>query len=156
MSIRARPEEETSVGAQRTALRSEKMMRARGIVMAALLIVAVPAARAQRADEPAAPPQNARFGDPTLTGRNLQNFVYGVIKNVGPDEIVCDKTEFGDDQRFRIDRKTKYLRDGKASTPNDLKAGDQTWLKVRKDKKRGEMTALVVVTGELSADTKIK
>ena len=146
-------------------------MKARGVIVVALLavaspirlpfagvtrIAASPAAWEQRADDVQGLPQNARFGDPTLTGRNLQNFVYGVIKSVGEDEIVCNKTEFGDDQPFRIDKKTRYLRDGKASTPGDLKVGDKTWVKVRKDKKSGDMTALVVVTGELTADTKIK
>jgi hypothetical protein len=136
-------------------------MRASRFAIAGMLIVmpllgSSPAAWAQRADELPGPPQNARFGDPTLTGRNLQNFVYGVIKSVGPDEIVCDKTEFGDNQPFKIDKKTKFFRDGTASTEDRLKVGDQTWVKVRKDKKKGDMTALVVVTGELPADTKIK
>jgi hypothetical protein len=131
-------------------------MRARGVIIAALLIAVAPAVWAQRADDLPGPPQNARFGDPTLTGRNLQNYVYGVIKSVAPDQIVCNKTEFGDDQPFKIDKKTKYFRDGKLSTPNELKVGDQMWVKVRKEKKSGDLLALVVLTGELPADTKIK
>lgn len=136
-------------------------MKARGVVFAALPIVALfmaapSAAWAQRADDLPGPPQNGRFGDPTLTDRNLQNFVYGVIKNIGSNEIVCDKTEFGDNQPFLIDKKTKYVRDGQSSTSSDLKIGDKTWVKIRKDKKSGNLTALVVITGELTADTKIR
>ena len=136
-------------------------MRIRGLKIVAPLIVAalmavLATARSQRADDVQGAPQNGRFGDPTLTGRNLQNFIYGVIKSVESDEIVCDKTEFGDNQPFKIDKKTKYLRDGQASTPNDLKIGDKTWVKIRKEKKTGDLTALLVVTGELTADTKIK
>ena len=125
------------------------------LIVAALLAISA-SALSQRADDVQGPPQQGRFGDPTLTGRNLQNFVYGVIKSVGSDEIVCDKTEFGDNQPFRIDKKTKYLRDGQASNPNALQIGDKTWVKIRKDKKSGDLTALVVVTGELTAETKIK
>lgn len=136
-------------------------MSVRGLQILAPLIIAPliaisAATGAQRADDVQGPPQQGRFGDPTLTGRNLQNFIYGVIKSVGSDEIVCDKTEFGDNQPFKIDRKTRYLRDGQASSPNDLKIGDKTWVKIRKDKKSGDLTALVVVTGEITADTKIK
>jgi hypothetical protein len=127
-----------------------------GLLLAAPLLLIAAAARAQRADDAPEPPQTARFGDPTFTGRNLQNYVYGVIQSVGPDEIVCNKTEFGDSQSFRVDKKTRFFRDAKASTPADLKVGDKTWLKIRKDKKTGGLTALVVLTGELPPDNKIK
>ena len=136
-------------------------VKAGGVIFAALLVVALltatpSASWPQRADDLPGPPQNGRFGDPTLTGRNLQNFVYGVIKSIGSDEIVCDKTEFGDNQPFLIDKKTKYVRDGQSSTSSDLKIGDKTWVKIRKDKKSGDMTALLVVTGEVPADAKIR
>ncbi|HEY6292725.1 MAG TPA: hypothetical protein VI455_14345 [Terriglobia bacterium] len=105
----------------------------------------------QRAD---APP--AASDDPMFTARNLQNLVYGVIKKVDPAELVCDHTEFGDAQPFKLDKKTKYLRDGQTSTVEQLKVGDKTWVKIRKNKKTGEITALVVVTGELPTGTKIR
>jgi hypothetical protein len=107
-----------------------------------------------RADAPAQPPDNARFGDPTDTARNLQNYVYGVVKSVEPAEMICDKTEFGDDQPFKLDKKTKFLRDGKASEATDLKAGDKVWVKIRKEKKTGDLVALRVVAGELSVRMK--
>jgi len=105
----------------------------------------------QRADAPAAPST-----DPVYTARNLQNLVYGVIKRVEPEELICDQTEFGDAQPFKLDKKTKYLHDGQAGTVQQLKVGDKTWLKIRKNKKTGELTALVVVTGELPTGTKIR
>jgi len=136
-------------------------MKAQGWVTAALLLIApltlAPSpAWGQRADDSPSPPQNGRFGDPTLTGRNLQNFVYGVIKSVGPSEVVCDKTEFGDNQPFKLEKKTKFFRDTVASTPDALKVGDQAWIKIRKDKKTGDLVALVVVTGQMPANSKIK
>jgi hypothetical protein len=135
-------------------------MKAREWMTAALLVIApltmAPSAWAQRADEGPSPPPQGRFGDPTLTGRNLQNFVYGVIKSVGPSEIVCDKTEFGDNQPFKLDKKTKFFRDTVASTPDALKVGDQAWIKIRKEKKTGDLMALVVVTGQMPANSKIK
>ena len=107
-----------------------------------------------RADAPSQPPDNGRFGDPTDTARNLQNYVYGVVKSIQPKEMICDRTEFGDDQPFILDKKTKFLRDGKASDATDLKAGDKVWVKIRKEKKTGDLVALRVVAGELSVRMK--
>jgi hypothetical protein len=107
-----------------------------------------------RADSPAQPPDNARFGDPTDTARNLQNYVYGVIKRVGSTEMICDKTEFGDDQAFKLDKKTRFLRDGKPAAAANLKAGDKVWVKIRREKKTGDLVALRVVAGVLSVSMK--
>ena len=107
-----------------------------------------------RADSPAQPPDNARFGDPTDTARNLQNYVYGEVKSIGASELICNKTEFGDDQPFKLDKKTKFLRDGKPAAPADLKAGDKVWVKIRKEKKTGDLVALRVVAGALSVTMK--
>ncbi|HXJ95394.1 MAG TPA: DUF5666 domain-containing protein [Terriglobia bacterium] len=141
-------------------------MKVRAVMIAMLLAGAasVPANAAQqpgqepnqpgRADAPTQPPDNARFGDPTDTARNLQNYVYGVVKSVEPKEIICDKTEFGDGQPFKLDKKTKFLKDGKPSDATDLKAGDKVWVKIRKEKKTGDLVALRVVAGELSVRMK--
>ena len=107
-----------------------------------------------RADSPAQPPDNARFGNPTDTARNLQNYVYGVVKSVASAELICDKTEFGDDQAFRLDKKTRFLRDGKPAEAADLKAGDKVWVKIRREKKTGDLVALRVVAGVLSVSMK--
>lgn len=131
-------------------------MRVRTIMIATLLMVSIPApaAWAQRADQPPAPPANGRFGDATDTARNLQDYVYGVIKKIGPSEITCDKTEFGDGQAFKLDKKTKFVRDGKPSSIDELKLGEGVWVRVRKDKKTGGLIALRVATGVLPTEAK--
>jgi hypothetical protein len=141
-------------------------MQARTTIVVILLasVTAVQAATSQqpgqepnqpgRADSPAQRPDTARFGDPTDTARNLQNYVYGVIKTVESTELICDKTEFGDDQAFKLDKKTRFLRDGKPAAAADLKAGDKVWVKIRKDKKTGDLFALRVVAGVLSINMK--
>ena len=107
----------------------------------------VVSARAQGPNQAPAPPQTARFGDPTDTARQLQGFVYGVVSKVSSSEIVCNKTEFGDAQPFKLDKKTKYIRDGKPASLQGLKPGEEIWVKPKRDKKTGEMTALSVLMG---------
>jgi len=130
-------------------------MKARTILATVLLVAGCSvAAQAQRADSAPAPPSNARFGDPSITAPNFQDYHYGVVKSVSDSSLVCDKTEFGDDQPFRIEKKTKFTHDGKRSAAGDLKAGDKVWVKVRTDKRTGEMTALKVVSGVFDAQLK--
>ena len=95
------------------------------------------------------PPRSgtARYGDPTSIARVYQDYLYGVIKKIDTNEIVLEKTKFGTDQAFKLDRKTKYIRDGKPGSFDNLKVGDQVWVDVKADKKTGEMTAKKVVTG---------
>ena len=97
-------------------------------------------------DRPAKP-DNARFGDPTSKGQNLRGFIYGVVKKVGKDELILDKTPFGDDQSFKLEAKTRYLRDGKSSKLAEFKPGDQIFVDMKKDKKTGDMIAKKVVAG---------
>ncbi|HEV2426087.1 MAG TPA: hypothetical protein VGZ29_14750 [Terriglobia bacterium] len=130
-------------------------MKARTILVAVLLVAGCSmAAWAQRADSAPAPPSNARFGDPSITAPNFQDYHYGVVKSVSDSSLICDKTEFGDDQPFRIDKKTKFIRDGKLSAANDLKPGDKVWMKIRTEKRTGEMTAQRVVSGVFDAKLK--
>ena len=127
-------------------------MRARTIVAAVVLLLGWGgAARAQRADSAPAPPSNARFGDPSVTAPNYQDYHYGVVKRVSETSMVCDKTEFGDDQPFKIDKRTKFAHDGRPSAAADLKQGDKVWVKIRTDKRTGEMTALRVISGVFNA-----
>lgn len=127
-------------------------MKAKAILAGVLLVTGCAvAALAQRADDAPAAPSNARFGDPTGMARNYQDFHYGVVKSVNGSSLVCDKTEFGDDQPFKLDRKTKFAHDGKASSAADLKPGDKVWVRIRTDKKTGEMTALKVISGVFDA-----
>jgi hypothetical protein len=124
-------------------------MKVRIALMATLLAAAASATATQykRIDRGPAQPQTGRFGDPTDIARHLQGFVFGVVNKVSPSEIVCDKTTFGDGQAFKLDKKTKYIRDGKPASLAGLKAGDEVWVKPKRDKKTGEMTALSVMMG---------
>lgn len=92
-------------------------------------------------------PDNARFGDPTSKGQNLRGFIYGVVKKVGKGELILDKTPFGDEQPFRLEAKTKYVRDGKSSKLTEFNPGDEVFVDMKKDKKTGDMIAKKVVGG---------
>jgi hypothetical protein len=96
------------------------------------------------------PTGTARFGDPTGTAHHLQNYIYGVVKKIGKDQVVLDKTEFGDDQPFKLEPKTKYVRDGKPGKLDDFKVGEKVFVQMKKDKKTGDMIAKTVVTGVAS------
>lgn len=89
----------------------------------------------------------ARFGDPTSIGRIYQDFLYGVIKEIGKDEMVLEKTKFGIDQTLKLNAKTKFIHDGEPGSLDRLKAGDKVWVDVKTKKKTGEMIAKKVVTG---------
>ncbi len=121
-------------------------MKIRAILLPAFLscLMAAPRGLAQRE-----PPKSetARFGNPTATARVFQGYIYGVIKKINTTEVVLNKTEFGDDQTFKLDSKTKYIHDGKPSSLAKLKAGDQVYIDVKKEKKTGDMVAKKVVTG---------
>ncbi len=96
--------------------------------------------------EPAKPGE-PRFGNATSTARTLQDYVYGVVKQIDKDALVVDKTPYGDGQSFKLERKTKFIHDGKPSTADALKVGEKVWLDVKVEKKTGEMIAKKVVTG---------
>lgn len=96
-------------------------------------------------------PDNARFGDPTSIARGLQDDIYGVVKKIGKNEIILDKTKFGVDQSIRLDPKTKYVRDRKASSLDKLEIGDPVYVNVKTEKKTGVMTAKKVTSGVIAA-----
>jgi hypothetical protein len=96
--------------------------------------------------EPAKPGE-PRFGNPTSTGRALQDYVYGVIKHIEKEGLIVDKTPYGDGQNFKLDHKTKFVHDGKPSTFEALKVGDKVWIDVKVEKKTRQMIAKKVVTG---------
>ncbi len=107
--------------------------------------LAAPAAAQQDKEPPKA--SNARFGDPSSTARIYQGFLYGVIKELNEKEMVLTKTKFGTDQIFQLGKKTKFIRDGKTSSLDQFKVGDEVWVDVQKEKKTGALTAKKVVTG---------
>ena len=94
------------------------------------------------------PPKNetARFGTPDDGNRAFQDYLYGVVKSISKTELVLNKTALGDDQVFLLSPKTKFLHDGKPSSPENLKVGDQVWVDKKKNK-AGDMLALKVLTG---------
>src|ERR1700691_934767 len=65
-----------------------------------------------------------RFGDATGTALKYQGYLFGVIQKIDPSQLTLSKTKVGVDQPFRLNKKTKFLRDGKASSLDKLKVGD--------------------------------
>lgn len=110
--------------------------------------LAAPAAFAQSDKDPPKP-ANARFGNPTSIARHLQDYLYGMVKQVGEKEIVLDKTKYGIDQTIKVYPKTKYVRDGNPSTLAELKVGDTVYVDVKTDKKTGDMSAKKIISGIL-------
>jgi hypothetical protein len=80
-------------------------------------------------------------------GSNYQGFVYGVVKALNKDAIVLTKTNAGMDQTFKLNKKTKFLHDGKSSSLASVKVGDKVWVDGAADKKTGDLIARKVVSG---------
>lgn len=80
-------------------------------------------------------------------GNNYAGFRYGVIKSIGGNEIVLTKTDAGMDETFKLNKKTKFVHDGKSSSPDSVKVGDKVWVDAREDKKTGDSIARKVVSG---------
>lgn len=121
-------------------------MRQRIYPLVLLGLAIVLPATAQREKAPVKP-ETARFGDPSTIASTYQDYLYGVIKTIDPGEMVLEKTKFGIDQTFKFNAKTKYLHDGKPSTHDRLKVGDQVWAQVKTEKKTGDMIVKKVLTG---------
>ena len=88
-----------------------------------------------------------RFGDPSVIARKYRDYLFGILKQVKPDELILSKTKYGVDQGFKITKKTKFVRDGKHSTIDKLKPGEGIYIDVDTDKKTGDLIAKKVVTG---------
>jgi hypothetical protein len=117
------------------------------LMPAVLIALALPNLFALQKDTKA---DTARFGDPTSTARPLQDYIYGVVKKIDKTELTLDKTISGVDEVFKLEPKTKFIRDGKQSLLQDLKVGDQVFVEVKKNKKTGDQIAKKVVTGATS------
>ncbi len=124
------------------------MKRAMSLVFLAAAL-AVPPAQAQ---QPPAQSGTGRFGNPTSTARVFQDYVYGVVKKIGKDELVLEKTVQGVDQVLKLEPKTKFIRDRKAASSSDVKVGDKVYVEVKKDKKTGQVIAKKVVTGTAATE----
>lgn len=80
-------------------------------------------------------------------GAKYKDYLYGVAKDVNQQEMVLTKTKAGADQTFKFKKKTKFIRDGKNSSFELIKLGDEVWVDVDTDKKTGDLIARKVVTG---------
>lgn len=116
------------------------------VALALILMFIIPAGVPAQGNDPKKP-SNARFGDSSSTARQLQDLFYGVIKSLDKQEMVLEKTKFGIDQTIVLTGKTKFVRDGQASSLDILKVGDQVWIRTKNDKKTGDMLAQVVLSG---------
>jgi hypothetical protein len=102
---------------------------------------------AQTVQSPDAPGATGRLENAISVAGKYQNYIYGVIKKVGKDELILDKTRFGDGQVFKLDHKTKFLDNGKRSKLAQLKVGDMVWIDAKIKKKTNEKIARKVITG---------
>lgn len=127
-------------------------MNFRKIILSFIAVILTVAAAgfAQSTDAPSRP-ETARFGDPTGIARKYQNYLYGVIKKIGKDEMTLEKTRFGVDTTIKLLPKTKYVYNEKRSTLKELKVGDQVYVDIKTDKRTGDMSAKKIVSGMLGA-----
>jgi len=116
-------------------------------LLSLLAVLAVTGSAAGQTGRDPIKADNARFGDPTSIARVYQDYLYGVIKKIGKDEMVLEKTKFGVDQTLILNSKTKYIQDGKPASHDGLEVGDKVWVDVKTKKKTGELLAKKVVTG---------
>jgi hypothetical protein len=98
----------------------------------------------QPTDSPGAP---GRLENAISVGGKYQNYIYGVVKKIGKDQIILDKTRFGDGQVFKLEHNTRFVDNGKRSALAQLKVGDMVWIDAKINKKTNEKTAKKVVTG---------
>jgi hypothetical protein len=80
-------------------------------------------------------------------GGKLKDYIYGVVKTLNKDTMVLTKTNAGMDETFKFSKKTKFVRDGKGSSLESLKLGDQVWVDAREDKKTSDFIARKVISG---------
>jgi hypothetical protein len=90
---------------------------------------------------------HSRFGNPSSIARIYQSYIFGVVRKATKDELVLDKTQFGNDQTFKLTKKTKFIRNDKPIKMETLRPGTMVWIDMKRDKKSGDMIASKVVTG---------
>jgi hypothetical protein len=124
-------------------------MKLRKILMTTTLAAACLAtlAAAPQSDKQPVTSDTGRFGDPSATARKYQDYLYGVIKEMNPTELILTQTKFGVDQTLKLNKKTKFTLDGKPSSFDKLKVGDRIYIDVDTNKKTGDLVAKKVVSG---------
>ena len=114
--------------------------------LAAAGLVTVSAASPQSDKQPVMS-STGRFGDPNTVALKYQDYLFGILKQVKPNEVILTKTKYGVDQAFKITKKTKFILDGKPSTVDKLKVGEGIYIDVDIDKKTGDQIAKKVISG---------
>ncbi|TAM81081.1 MAG: hypothetical protein EPN47_14490 [Acidobacteria bacterium] len=104
-------------------------------------------ARAQVYQSPDAPGATGRLENAISAAGKYQNYIYGVVKKIGNDQIILDKTRYGDDQTFKLEHGTRFIDNGKQSTLAHLKVGDMVWIDAKINKKTDDKIARKVITG---------
>lgn len=124
-------------------------MKLQNILMTTVVLTACVAmvGAAPQSDKQPIVSSTGRFGDPNSVARKYQNYLFGIVKEVNPNEVILAKTKYGVDQAFKFNKKTKFTQDGKPSTFDKLKVGEGVYIDVDTDKKTGELTAKKVVSG---------
>jgi len=124
-------------------------MKLRKILMMTTLAAASLAtlAAAPQSDKQPIVSSTGRFGDSSSIAPKYLNYLYGVIKEKNPNELILSQTKFGVDQTFKLNKKTKFTLDGKPSSFDKLKVGDKIFVDVDTDKKAGDLIAKKVVSG---------
>ncbi len=115
------------------------------VLLAAGVMAAGPARAQNENSAPDAP--HSRFGNPTGIARIYQTYIFGIVKKVVKGGVVLSKTKFGGDQDFKINKHTKFIRNGKSSHDLSLKPGEMVWIDMKRDKKTGDMIAKKIVVG---------
>jgi hypothetical protein len=105
--------------------------------------------RAQVYQAPNSPAASSQLENAISLGEKYQDYIYGVIKTIKKDELVLDKTRYGDDQVFKLQHNTKFIQNGKRGSLADLKVGEMVWIdaQLKKKKKTEEQIARKVITG---------
>lgn len=102
---------------------------------------------AQIYQSPGSPGAAGRLESAISTGGKYQDYIYGVVKKIGKNELILDKTVYGNDQVFKLQHNTKFIHNGKHSTLAHLKVGEMVWIDAKVKKKTDEKIARKVVTG---------
>jgi hypothetical protein len=102
---------------------------------------------AQVYQSPESPGAAGRLENAISVAGKYQNYIYGVVKKIGKDQIILDKTRFGNGQVFKLERNTKFVDNGKRSTKANLQVGDMVWIDAKIKKKTEEKIAKKVITG---------
>ncbi len=102
---------------------------------------------AQVYQAPQAPNATGHLENALSVGRKYQDYIYGVVKKIEKNELILDKTTYGNGQVFKLQHNTKFIHNGKRSTLSELKIGDMVWIDAKIKKKTGEKIARKVMTG---------